>query len=45
MSADLSYNNRLYAARVILAGSAVLMAFMPKYRYAAGHVEDISVTA
>jgi hypothetical protein len=45
MSADLSYNNGLYAAAVILAGSAVLMAFMPKYRYAAGHVEDISVTA
>lgn len=44
MSADLSYNNGLYAAAVILAGSAVLMAFMPKYRYAAGHVEDNSVT-
>ena len=37
MSADLSYDNGLYAAAVILAASAVLMLFMPKYRYAAGH--------
>jgi MFS family permease len=37
-SADLSYDNGLYAAAVILLASAVLMAFMPKYRYAAGHV-------
>jgi MFS family permease len=44
MSAELSYNNGLYAAAVILAGSAVLMAFMPKYRYAAGHVVDNSNT-
>jgi hypothetical protein len=33
----LSYDNGLYAAAVILVVSAVLMAFMPKYRYAAGH--------
>jgi MFS family permease len=37
LSADLSYDNGLYAAAVILVVSAVLMAFMPKYRYAAGH--------
>ncbi len=37
MSADLSYDNGLYAAAAILLASAVLMAFMPKYRYAAGH--------
>jgi hypothetical protein len=37
LSADLSYDNALYAAAVILLASAVLMAFMPKYRYAAGH--------
>jgi sugar phosphate permease len=37
MSADLSYDNGLYAAAVILFASAALMAFMPKYRYAAGH--------
>ena len=37
MSADLSYDNGLYAAAVILLASAVLMAFMPKYRFAAGH--------
>ena len=43
MSADLSYDNGLYVAAVILAGSAVLMTFMPKYRYAAGYVEDDSV--
>ena len=38
LSTDLSYDNGLYAAAVILFVSAVLMAFMPKYRYAAGHV-------
>lgn len=43
MSADLSYDNGLYAAAVILAGSAVLMAFMPKYRFAAGHVVDDAI--
>lgn len=37
LSADLSYDNGLYAAAAILLASAVLMAFMPKYRYAAGH--------
>ena len=39
LSADLSYDNALYAAAAILLASAVLMAFMPKYRYAAGHTE------
>ena len=37
-SADLSYDNALYAAAAILLASAVLMAFMPAYRYVAGHV-------
>jgi MFS family permease len=37
MSADLSYDNGLYVAAAILLASAVLMAFMPQYRYAAGH--------
>lgn len=37
MSADLSYDNGLYAAAAILALAAILMLFMPKYRYAAGH--------
>jgi hypothetical protein len=37
-SADLSYDNALYAAAAILLASAVLMAFMPKYRFSAGHV-------
>jgi len=41
-SADLSYDNGLYAAAFILAGSAVRMAFMPKYRYAAGQAQDNS---
>src|SRR5688572_28534745 len=36
-SADLSYDNGLYAAALILLASAVLMLFMPRYRYAAGH--------
>lgn len=40
MSADLSYDNGLYAAAVILILSAVLMLFMPKYRYAAGQTAD-----
>lgn len=40
MTADLSYDNGLYAAAVILLASAVLMAFMPAYRYAAGHVAE-----
>jgi MFS family permease len=37
LSPDLSYDNGLYAAAAILAVSAVLMAFVPHYRYAAGH--------
>ncbi|MGV3590379.1 MAG: MFS transporter [Gammaproteobacteria bacterium] len=37
MSADLSYDNGLYAAAAILILAAILMLFMPKYRYAAGH--------
>ena len=41
MTADLSYDNGLYAAAAILLASAVLMAFMPAYRYAAGHSADI----
>lgn len=40
LSADLSYDNGLFAAAAILVASAVLMAFMPAYRYAAGHVGD-----
>jgi MFS family permease len=40
MTADLSYDNGLYAAAAILLASAILMAFMPAYRYAAGHVAD-----
>jgi MFS family permease len=40
LSADLSYDNGLYAAAVILLASAVLMAFMPKYRYAVGHAAE-----
>jgi MFS family permease len=38
LSADLSYDNGLYAAAVILFASAILMAFMPKYRFGVGHV-------
>jgi MFS family permease len=37
LSPDLSYDNGLYAAAAILVASAILMAFMPQYRYAAGH--------
>jgi hypothetical protein len=37
ISADQSYDNGLYVAAAILAASAILMAFMPKYRYGAGH--------
>jgi hypothetical protein len=40
LSPDLNYDNGLYAAAVILLGSAILMAFMPKYRFAAGHVAE-----
>jgi MFS family permease len=42
LSADLSYDNALYAAAAILVASAVLMLFMPKYRYAAGHAAAAS---
>jgi hypothetical protein len=38
LSGDLSYDNGLYAAAVILFASAILMAFMPNYRFGAGHV-------
>lgn len=37
LSSDLSYDNGLYAAAAVLVMAAVLMLFMPKYRYAAGH--------
>src|SRR5690606_6709050 len=37
LSADLSYDKGLYVAAAILVASALLMAFMPAYRYAAGH--------
>ncbi|HEY9182865.1 MAG TPA: MFS transporter [Gammaproteobacteria bacterium] len=37
LSADSSYDNGLYVAAAILAASAILMAFMPRYRYDAGH--------
>jgi MFS family permease len=40
MTSDLSYDNGLYAAAAILLASAILMAFMPAYRYAAGHVAE-----
>jgi sugar phosphate permease len=45
LSADLSYDNGLYAAAAILLASAVLMAYMPKYRYAAGHGTEPSRAA
>ena len=35
-SADKSYDNGLYAAAIVLVGSAILMAFMPNYRFKAG---------
>ncbi len=40
LSADLSYDNGLYAAAAILVASAILMAFMPAYRYPAGYAID-----
>ena len=40
VSADQNYDNGLYAAAAILIASAVLMAFMPNYRYGAGHTDD-----
>jgi MFS family permease len=45
LSPDLSYDNGLYAAAAILLASAVLMAFMPNYRYAAGGSADASQLA
>src|SRR5262245_6513 len=39
-----NYDNGLYAAAVILFASAILMAFMPKYRYNVGHVEQAAGT-
>ena len=38
------YDNGLYVAAAILVASAVLMAFMPKYRYSAGHVAEAAAT-
>jgi MFS family permease len=35
-SADQNYDNGLYVAAVVLVSSAILLAFMPKYRYFAG---------
>jgi MFS family permease len=35
-----NYDNGLYVAAVILFASAILMAFMPKYRYGVGHVAE-----
>jgi MFS family permease len=35
-SADQSYDNGLYVAATILVASAILLAFMPQYRYKAG---------
>lgn len=40
LSADLSYDNGLYAAAAILVTSAVLMLFMPNYRFSAGQPVD-----
>jgi MFS family permease len=40
LSTPVSYDNGLYVAAAILLASAVLMSFMPKYRYGAGHVAE-----
>jgi sugar phosphate permease len=40
LSADLSYDNGLYVAAVILFASAILMAFMPQYRFGVGHAAE-----
>jgi hypothetical protein len=37
LSADQSYDNGLYVAAAILFASAILMAFMPRYRFGVGH--------
>ncbi len=36
ISSDQSYDNGLYVAAVVLVSSAVLLAFLPRYRYYAG---------
>jgi MFS family permease len=40
LSTPVSYDNGMYVAAAILLGSAILMSFMPKYRYGAGHVAE-----
>ena len=45
LSVEQSYDNGLYAAAVILFISAILMAFMPAYRYAVGHSAQPSAGA
>jgi MFS family permease len=35
-----NYDNGLYVAAVILVASAILMSFMPKYRYGVGHADE-----
>jgi MFS family permease len=45
LSVEQSYDNGLYAAAVILFASAILMALMPGYRYAAGHAAQPSAGA
>jgi hypothetical protein len=40
-----NYDNGLYAAAVILAASAVLMAFLPRYRYGVGHAAQATGAA
>jgi len=35
-----NYDNGLYVAAVILFASAILMSFMPKYRYSVGHAAE-----
>lgn len=42
LSPDLSYDNGLFVAAAVLVMAAVLMLFMPKYRYSAGHVVAVS---
>jgi MFS family permease len=39
-----NYDNGLYVAAAILVASAVLMTFMPKYRYGAGHTAAPAAT-
>ncbi len=42
---EVGYDYALYVAAAILLASAILMVFMPKYRYAAGHAAEPSTTA